>query len=197
MHYIRLGVLEKYPEFISGFVDEKQEHKEYLKRAVTETFWGEVETAYVRLASWWDFVGQLLDFVFFNIRQYEKDGFSSVIERIKVNHSPIYPSIKNSDDWKEILSYQKSEKEDGFKWLIRRRNLIIHRMPLGRLSETDEDELGFQFNHLENAIERKLLLGTTSEELNHLHTHLGKAANLFSNIVGLCEIGVECFPKRK
>jgi hypothetical protein len=41
---------------------------------VIEEFWESAETAYIRLASMWDRVGQLLDYVFFNIRQFERDG---------------------------------------------------------------------------------------------------------------------------
>jgi len=53
-----------------------------LSSAMEEVFWEHAETSYIRLASYWDRIGQFLDFIFFNVRQYERDGFASVMNRI-------------------------------------------------------------------------------------------------------------------
>jgi hypothetical protein len=52
--------------------------KESFFDLISEQFWEQAETAYIRIASYWDRVGQMLDFVFFNIRQFERDGFTAV-----------------------------------------------------------------------------------------------------------------------
>ena len=72
----------------------KNEGSEVLKKIVSDRYWEEAEIAYIRLASYWDRVGQLLDFMYFNIRQYDREGFAAVIDKIQANYCPIYPEIR-------------------------------------------------------------------------------------------------------
>jgi hypothetical protein len=90
---------------------------------MTEVFWEHAEISYIRLASFWDRIGQFLDFVFFIIRQYKSDGFPSVMDRIHSNYMRLIPELASSSFWTELRKYQTSEKTDGFQWLVRRRNL--------------------------------------------------------------------------
>src|SRR5262249_10897073 len=95
----------------------------FYKKATGELFWEHAETSYIRLASFWDRIGQLLDFVFFNIRQYERDGFPAVMDRLRVNFVLVNDQIDNCEAWKLLRAYQTSEKPEGLNWLLRRRNL--------------------------------------------------------------------------
>lgn len=160
-------------------------------RTLEKRFWEEAETAYIRLASFWDRVGQLMDFVFFNIRQYERDGFSSVMDRIRVNYIPLYPILDTNVAWHELRLYQTSENKNGFKWLIRRRNLLVHSLHLDSFYEIEKEHPMFTsaFNHLKESIKMKLNPGTPEQELNQVHSHLKAAANLFKNVLDICDLG--------
>lgn len=160
---------------------------------VGRRFWEHAETSYVRLASFWDRVGQILDFAFFNIRQYEHDGFSAVMERIRANFLPMSHAIRDSSAWGRLRGFQTSEQSDGLKWLLRRRNLLIHSLHLSPASSDDEQEnpiFTSSYNHLEEAVRNKLRPGTPEEELNQGHQHLRAAASLFSDAVEVALAGV-------
>lgn len=66
------------PEFIKLEPDRIAPLCELMK----DLFWEEAEVAYIRLASYWDRVGQLLDFMYFNIRQYDREGFPAVLDTL-------------------------------------------------------------------------------------------------------------------
>ena len=151
------------------------------------TFWEHAETAYIRLASHWDRVGQILDFAFFNIRQFDRDGFAAVVERVHTNVIPVNDALGGSESWKGLRRYQTSEQPDGLKWLLRRRNLLVHSLHLSPQSEPTSDDPIFQsaYNHLDAATRDKLKTGTPSEELHLMHTHLSAAAELFSEAVNV------------
>ena len=67
-----------------------------LQKIISDVFWEHAETSLIRLASYWDRIGQLLDFVFFGIRQFDRDGFTAVMDRIHNNIVPIHNEIKIS-----------------------------------------------------------------------------------------------------
>ena len=164
--------------------------KKGLAAAMSETFWEHAETSYIRLASHWDRVGQFLDFVFFNIRQYERDGFTAVMERISSNYVRLFDELGGSLFWTAIRSYQKSEKPDGFQWLVRRRNLLVHSLHLEAVQNKEGKEnpiFTSAYNHLEQSAHQKLKPGTPETELSFLHSHLSAAARLFPSVVELCE----------
>jgi hypothetical protein len=161
---------------------------------VDSSFWEHTETAYIRIASYWDRIGQVLDFAFFSIRQYERDGFTAVMDRIRSNFVPMDATFPGMAEWKTLRAFQTSEKEDGLKWLLRRRNLVVHSLYLRPLSQRDSvtDDNGaalfeFEFNHLEESLRKKLAPGSPLEEIERLNLQLQKAAELFPAVLGICE----------
>jgi hypothetical protein len=132
----------------------------------------------------------LLDFVFFNIRQYERDGFAAVLDRIAVNHVPVSPTLGQAVAWKALLTYRKREDEKGFAWLISRRNLLVHSLHLAP-AKTDNPVFAATYNHLEERIRKKLRVAAPKEELARLHCHLSACADLFPSILEVAEIGIE------
>jgi hypothetical protein len=168
---------------------------------VIRRFWEQIEYAYIRLAAYWDRVGQLLDYVYFHIRQYENDGFTSVMEKIRTNIVPCYSVIENSKAFTNLRSFQKSEKEDGLVWLLRRRNLLIHRIGFSipqHIEEDTGDEILFytKYNHFE-AVEEKLKQGNEQLELDWVHNHLIIICNLFPDVLDLAQEGAELIPRPK
>ncbi|MGY8904898.1 MAG: hypothetical protein ACKVIH_10155 [Burkholderiales bacterium] len=164
------------------------EHRAAMRRNADAVFWEHAETSFIRLASYWDRLGQILDFAFFSIRQYERDGFSAVIDRIRANVLRMNPDYEVDTSWRELWSYKKSEREDGLQWLLSRRNLLVHSMHLREQLPSHDDEL-FEsaFNHLDARLRRDLAPGTQAKEVERLHMHLSHAARLFAHVLKLCE----------
>jgi hypothetical protein len=153
-----------------------------------ESFWEHAEIAYIKLSSYWDRIGQLLDALFFNIRQYEKDGFLAVISRIRSNFIPMHKDLSVLSAWKNLDAFSKSEKENGMQWLSRRRNLIIHSLQLQPSHNYEDDAiLDSEFNHLDKKLREKLSPGNAGEELKRLHIQLNRVTSLFPDILSLCE----------
>jgi len=121
---IGANLLKVNPEAL-GLPDD-EEYSQLLQTSMESVFWEHTETSFIRLAGYWDRVGQMLDFSFFSIRQYERDGFSAVVDRIRANALKMQPHIEKNPSWKAIWSYKNSEQEDGLKWLLSRRNLLVH-----------------------------------------------------------------------
>ena len=156
-------------------------------------FWEHAEAAYIRLYSFWDRVGQVLDFAFFNIRKFDQNGFTSVMDRIHVNAVPMDSRLKASGSWKRLRAFQCSEKEDGLKWLLQRRNLVIHSLHLHPVQPSQEDVFKSQFNHLDVAHREKLRPRAPREEVALLIEQLNKAARLFADFLTV----VESTPSRR
>lgn len=170
------------PEVAAMFVNQAQ-----------AAFWEHAEAAYIRLHSFWDRVGQVLDFAFFNIRKFDHNGFSAVMDRIHANVVPMDARLSGSGSWKHLRSFQTSEKEDGLKWLLNRRNLLVHSLHLHPV-QTDEDGMfKSQFNHLDAAHREKLRPRDPPGEVTVLLGQLDKAGALFSDFLTL----VEFSPLRK
>ena len=155
-------------------------------------FWEHAEAAYIRLYSFWDRVGQVLDFAFFNIRKFDQNGFTAVLDRIHSNVVPMDERLKNNGSWKRLRSFQNSEKEDGLKWLLQRRNLVVHSLHLHPI-ETEEGVFKSQFNHLDAAHRDKLRPRDPPEEVALLMGQLNGAGALFSAFLTLVELA----PSRK
>ncbi len=83
LYFICKGLLEKHPDFLEK--TDQEELNNVILPMVSNQFYDKTEIAYIRLSSYWDRVGQLLDFVFFNIREYERDVFSKVLSSV-VSH---------------------------------------------------------------------------------------------------------------
>jgi len=161
---------------------------ESLLRIISGSFWEHAEISFIRLAAYWDRVGQILDFAFFRIRLFERDGFASVIDRIQNNWVTVDPTLAEMPSWRSIRQFQSSEQQDGLKWLVRRRNLLVHSLHL-RPVDTEEVDPIFEteFNHLDASLKRKLAPGSMEEELNNIHAHLAVAAKLFPAVLSLVE----------
>src|ERR1700681_4779278 len=142
-------------------------------------FWEHAEAAYIRLYSFWDRVGQVLDFAFFNIRKFDQNGFTAVMDRIHSNAVPMDDRLKSSNSWKRIRLFQCSEKEDGLKWLLQRRNLVVHSLHLHPVETDEEGVFKSQFNHLDAAHREKLRPREPAEEVALLMGQLDRAGALF------------------
>lgn len=162
-------------------------------RQATSAFWEHAEAAYIRLFSFWDRIGQVLDFAFFNIRKFDQNGFNAVMDRIHANAVPMDPRLKESGSWKRLRAFQTSEKEDGLKWLLQRRNLVVHSLHLHPLPTDVEGVFNSQFNHLDAAHRDKLRPREPAEEAALLIGQLDKACDLFSAFLSVVELA----PQRK
>ena len=164
-----------------------------LVKQAQGAFWEHAEAAYIRLYSFWDRVGQVLDFAFFNIRKFDQNGFNAVMDRIHSNAVPMDNRLKNSGSWKQLRSFQISEKEDGLKWLLQRRNLVVHSLHLHPVETDEEGVFKSQFNHLDAAHREKLRPRAPAEEVALLIGQLDRAAALFNAFLAV----VELTPSRK
>ena len=157
LHFIGGAMIEREPQLLVWPPDEKI--AAIFQRLTINQFWEHAETAYIKLASLWDRLGQLLDFCFFNIRQYERDGFPAVLDRIHSNYVPLSQQIREAPCWTALRKFQNSEKTDGLGWLLRRRNLIIHSMHLRPREDDVQGDPIFDsaYNHLEEECARNWL----------------------------------------
>jgi len=187
MFLIGSSLLKDHPEYLNLSSD--QEFTPLLQGNVTEVFWEHAETSYVRLASYWDRVGQVLDFVFFGIRHFEREGFKAVIDRIHNNICPVHKEITKHNAWKELRNFQTNETEKGLGWLLSRRNLIVHSLHLQPVkAHTGENELfDSAYNHLDEKFKKKLKPGTPKEEIEKINVQLSIAAKLFHHVLSLIE----------
>jgi hypothetical protein len=193
MYCITLGALDKHPHF---WPDMSEEMRAVAKNLMESRVWDALEIATARLASYWDRVGQILDFVFFNIKQYERDGFPLVLERIKRNFAMSCPDIYNSHAWHEMNKYANSEKQNGYKWLIRRRNLVVHSMQMKPRPTYDNDVIfEYEFDHFEDRIVRDLAIKELREELLDIHSHLTSAASLVPFVIELATLGLDALDR--
>lgn len=185
---IGMHLLETNPGLINIPEDAPPEVHSFFQNGTANAFWEHAESSYIRLAGYWDRIGQVLDFVFFGIRQYERDGFSAVLDRIRANTLRMHPDIANLPAWESLWKYKKSEREDGLQWLLSRRNLLVHSLHL-RPAEAEESEELYEsaFNHLDARVRESLAVGTPEVEVNRLHVHLATAANLFPYVIELCQ----------
>jgi len=166
--------------------------REIALNNIESIFWEHAETGFIRLASFWDRAGQLLDFAFFGIRQFDRDGFSAVMDRIKNNKVTVDYCLSQLPAWASLRVFQNSEKEDGLKWLLRRRNLVVHSLYLRPLHEDGDKELfDSEFNYLDMALRKKLAPGTPAEEITRLNIQLSKAAEMFPNVLELCRHAID------
>lgn len=185
--HIGLHMLKTTPDIL-GMPKSDEAHKLILRTA-ENVFWEHAETTYIRLAGFWDRLGQILDYAFFSIRQYERDGFSSVVDRVRSNALRMQPELEATSAWRAIWEYKKSEREDGLQWLLSRRNLVVHSLHLRPLHESQEEEL-FEsaFNHLEARLRSNLAPGEPEKEIERLHVHIAQAAKLLPQVLALCEL---------
>jgi len=166
---------------------------ELFRKHAQLAFWEHAEAAYIRLFSFWDRIGQVLDFTFFNIRKFDHNGFHAVMDRIHANVGPMNDPLRNSGSWKRLRSFQTSAKDDGLQFLLQRRNLLVHSLHLHPLKADDDDVFKSQFNHLDKAHREKLRPREPAAEAALLVDQLNKASTLFDDFLTL----VEFSPSRK
>lgn len=192
-HLFRAGssLLAAHPDLLD--LPDDPETQALFVRQAQAAFWEHSEAAYIRLYSFWDRVGQVLDFAFFNIRKFDQNGFTSVMDRIHANAVPMDDRLKNSGSWKRLRAFQTSEKDDGLKWLLQRRNLVVHSLHLHPIPVDEDSVFKSQFNHLEAAHREKLRPRDPVDEVGLLIGQLKKAGELFSDFL----VVVEFSPSRK
>ncbi|HFF3781729.1 TPA: hypothetical protein ACGCF2_000195 [Stenotrophomonas maltophilia] len=184
-------VLAHAPEMMD--LSTETDEAELFVSSAQSAFWEHAETAYIRLYSFWDRIGQILEFAFFNIRKFDHNTFSAVIDRINANIVPMSKRLESSASWKRVRTFQKSEKEDGLKWLLARRNLIVHSLHLHPIKTKDESVFKSQFNHLENSHREKLRPRDAGGEVDLLLGQLNQAASLFGSVLSI----IQTTPSRK
>ena len=80
MFMIGIGIQEQIPDV---WIVSDATERDAIMESCESAFWEHAETSFIRLAGFWDRVGQVLAFAFFGIRQFERDGFTSVMDLIK------------------------------------------------------------------------------------------------------------------
>jgi len=188
MLHIAFPFVKRFPQWAKP--PQSKEDSQKLSRALERRFWEEIEIAFIRIASFWDRAGQLLAFSFFNIRQYERDGFSSVMDRVHKNFLPMDGALEGCREWAALWEFKNSEKPDGLKWLISRRNILIHSLHLRPSPEEEVEDPIFAsaYNHLEVAVHKKLKQDKPETELEYLHAHLKHAAEHLRRVVTVCTL---------
>ncbi|WPO00691.1 Cthe_2314 family HEPN domain-containing protein [Pseudomonas sp. MUP55] len=151
-------------------------------------FWEHAEAAYIRLFSFWDRIGQVLDFTFFNIRKFDQNGFNAVMTRIHTNVVKMNKQLEESDSWRRLRTFQTSEKDDGLQFLLQRRNLLVHSLHLHPLKIDEEDVFKSQFNHLHAAHRERLRPRSPEGEVEILTAQLNRTTNLFSDFLNLVQL---------
>lgn len=186
MFWIGRNMLRDHPDLVN--LPDESETQQLFQRLAADAFWEHAETAFIRLCSYWDRVGQILDFAFFRIRHFERDGFAAVMDRLHANVIPVNPLLGKSTAWRELRGFQSSGREDGLKWLQRRRNILVHSLHLRPLdSESKEEVFRSGYNHLEEKLRSKLAPREPEVEIWQLPTHLDRAAHLFPAVLSILE----------
>jgi hypothetical protein len=101
--------------------------------------------------------------------------------------------VEKQQFWIDIKRYGYRDQVDGLKWLLRRRNLLVHSLHLGERTASKERDLAYYFNHLDETTRNRLGAMRPHEELQELqalHSHLGAFARLLEPICDLCLWGV-------
>lgn len=179
-------VVDRRPDLFD--LSEDPERAELFSKQAEIAFWEHAEAAYIRLYSFWDRIGQVLDFAFFNIRKFDQNGFTAVMDRIHKNAVPMDDRFKHSSSWQRLRSFQTSEKEDGLKWLLERRNLVVHSLHLHPVESDEEGMFNSQFNHLDATHRNRLRPRKPEDEVKLLMRQLDKVGNLFSDFLAVINL---------
>ena len=190
--YITLEGLRVHPEYL---VNLSENELPGLLEALTGEFWDAAEDTFTRIFSYWERVAQLLNFVFFHVRQHE-DGFHSVIEKIRANYAPFIPGLVQLEAWQQLRGFETSEEPNGFGWLARRRNLIVHKLSLSHEPFCGSEEFYSSFyNQLTEAFTKKLKKGSYQEELTRMHQQMSVVVDMFGSVLDLAIFGAHIFPR--
>jgi hypothetical protein len=157
-------------------------HPIYLSLA-EQAFWEHAETAYIRLASFWDRVGQVMEFAFFNVRKFEHSTFSTVMKKIQGNVMQMLDDPKNDQLWNRLWKFHNANTDDGYTWLVERRNMMIHNLHLHPLQSNQEVVFSSQYNHLETRHAANMKPRPPAEEVKLLVNQLHQATALFDDFI--------------
>lgn len=102
------------------------------------------------------------------------------------------PALKANGAWQRLRAFQSSEKKEGLKWLLSRRNLIIHSLHLHPIESAEGAVFNSQFNHLETVHRDKLRPQTPRGEAELMFVQLTQAAGLFRDFLSVVQLS----PKR-
>ncbi len=148
---------------------------------VTGLLWEAVEVGYFRACAYWDRVGQLLEFIFFNVRDY-REGFSATIQRMKTNfESDELPmqSLAGCDHWQYLKKFRNRRHEN----LTSKRNVIAHRRGASSCRVEDSpSERDNYFDHL-NATAGKFT--NLDSEICFLNDHVKEAWEALPHVLEL------------
>jgi len=134
--------------------------------------WEHIEIGYFRAAAFWDRIGQLLDFVFFNVRDY-REGFAATIKKLKTNFDAEnlpFPPLRQSPDWKFLRNFESN----AHGMLTSKRNILAHRRAFreATVRKPTDSEAKIIFvpfsDHLDTAATK---FSDAPEELNFLRSH--------------------------
>lgn len=197
MFHVGNRFVEQTPDL---FEDDNPKVAEGMLELSREAFWEHAEAAYIRLASYWDRVGQVLNFAFFSIRSFKHEGFQSVMDRIHDNVAKMDTQFAKTTSWTRLRAFQCSSKDDGYKWLQERRNLLVHSLHLQPIAPDRDSNFGesqkadneavftSQFNHLDHAHREKLRPRDAAGEVLILMRQLDRAGHLFNDLLSIVEL---------
>lgn len=164
---------------------------------VTNEYWECFELAIFRLCGAWDRAAQLISFVFFNVREFDRDTFTVVIERMKLNFVRLEPLFAEHAAWVALKRYADDESEAGLRSLVRRRNALVHSIGLdysrsGGAQHADERPR----NALDVKRAEKLRQLSPGDEAVQVRAQVETLARLRVEVVKLCLFGIRTYRLR-
>ncbi|MBI5169787.1 MAG: hypothetical protein HZA61_09890 [Candidatus Eisenbacteria bacterium] len=90
-------------------------------RLVSAKFWESVATASLRLCAAYDRTAQLLAFIFFNVRKFDRDTYSGVIGQLTTNYAQEEQLFREQHGWRQIRATMAEVEA-----LHSRRNALTH-----------------------------------------------------------------------
>ena len=155
-----------------------------------------LEDGCTRLCSYWDRAAQLLNFVFFNVREFDREVFATVLERLRKNYAASDDLFEQQEAWQSLWAYGNRRGESGFGWLSSRRNALMHSVLMPRYSLGDDLFAAVPGNNLGERLLSKVAPGSTSDELRRLDLHVLAMRDLHERVVDLCFFGLKTLKLR-
>jgi hypothetical protein len=166
------------------------------REAVTEAFYDALEIAHVRLCGFWDRAAQLIGFVFFNMREFDRDVFGGVVEKVNVNVARGDPLFAEHSAWKELWSFARRPDEDGYQWLSSRRNQLSHSVSLPRSSTGVDRAHHHRSDNIGRKIAEKVRPAEPAIEMKRVAAQVRAMRIVGNSVVNLCMLGIETYGLR-
>lgn len=155
------------------------------------------EDAVARLCGYWDRVAQLLSFVFFNVREFDHDVFTAVIDRVRSNWAKHEPLFAIHEAWGKLWHYRDRGGDEGYKWLSSRRNALTHSVHMPRAIRealrSNDERPG---DAIWARIVAKVSAGSPEEEKRRMTSHLKAMHELRDSVTDLCRFGLDTYGLR-